>query len=196
MLIFLILCYAWGSLLPGIIIGRHWFGQDIRARDNPGASGSWRQYGPMAGIAVAMLDLAKGAFVVLAGREFALSSAQLTLAVGGVVAGHNWPLWFGFSGGGGLATVAGALLLLAPRYTLLGIAASVLVALLYWASPLRGRLPLAALPAGASLGLPLYLGITWWAQETTAFSSTLVAGSLIAIRGLQMLAAGKKDGTR
>ena len=194
MLILLVLSYAWGSLLPGVLIGRYWFGQDIRDRDNPGASGSWRQYGPGVGVVVAALDLAKGAAVTLIGLELAFSPLQLVLVVAAVVAGHNWPLYFGFRGGGGLATLAGALLALSPRYTLLGIVVTVAVAIFYRVSPLRRRLPLAALPAGACLGIPFFLGLTWWVTERTVFLATIVAGSLIALRGLQMLGE-RKNGT-
>ena len=188
----LILAYTWGSILPGVIIARYRFGQDIREKDNPGASGSWRQYGPAVGTLVGALDGVKGALVVLGGLALSLSSGQLVLMVTAVIAGHNWPLWFAFRGGGGLATLAGALLVLSPVYTALGIGVSVALALLYRVSPLKRRLPLASLPAGACLGIPLFLFLTWRSDENTVFWATLMAGSLIAIRGLQMLNTEKK----
>ena len=182
-----LVAYAWGSLLAGLLLGRYLFGDDVRHKDNHGASGSWRQYGPFIGIAVALLDLLKGAIAVLIAQQLPLSDLQLVLVVAGVIAGHNWPLWFGFRGGGGLATVTGALAILAPGQITLGLAVTLGIAMLYRISPLRQRFALAALPAGACVGIPFFLGLTWWGGNKIAALATLVAGLLIGLRGLQML---------
>jgi len=68
----------------------------------------------MVGSVVLLVDILKGAVAVYIVRS--LEGASFPLAsVGGVAAviGHNFPVWLAFKGGRGLATSAGAMLLLA-----------------------------------------------------------------------------------
>jgi len=104
--------YLLGSI-PFAILITHWrAGIDVRdvGSGHATATNTMRAAGWMAGIAVMLLDAAKGfAAVWLAGRlaEFGWEPA---LAAGLVVVGHCWPVFAGFRGGMGVASGAGTLL--------------------------------------------------------------------------------------
>lgn len=179
--------YALGSVVFGVVIGRVWYREDLRQRDNPGGSGSWRQYGPAVGIAVTVLDVAKGAAAVALAQGGGLSGGYLTAAAAAVVGGHNWPVWFGFRGGGGLGTLTGVLLVLAPGPLALALALTAVTALQYRRGNLRQTFKIAALPAGAIAGIPFFISLTVIGQDLVAAQAALASGLLIAVRGVQML---------
>ncbi|MEW6524651.1 MAG: glycerol-3-phosphate acyltransferase [Bacillota bacterium] len=181
------MCYAAGSVVFGVVMGRVFFGDDLRRRDNPGGSGSWRQYGPVVGMSVAALDVAKGAAAVALARGWGLSGWYLVAAAAAVVGGHNWPVWFGFRGGGGLGTLVGTLLVLAPAQIGVGLAVALAAAALYRVSPLYRVCKVAALPGGAVVGIPFFLYLAWSQGNATGAQAALASGLLIGVRGLQML---------
>ncbi|HAI21667.1 MAG TPA: hypothetical protein DCM14_07230 [Clostridiales bacterium UBA8153] len=180
-------CYALGSVVFGLVIGRVRYREDLRQRDNPGGSGSWRQYGPAVGITVAALDVAKGAVAVALAQGWGLSGGYLVAGCSAVVAGHNWPVWFGFRGGGGLGPLAGVLLVLAPGRLGWALGVTVLVALAYRLGQLRRVFKIAALPAGAAAGIPFFLALAHLQQDVVATQVALASGVLIGLRGVQML---------
>jgi acyl-phosphate glycerol 3-phosphate acyltransferase len=180
-------CYALGSVVFGVVIGRMWYREDLRQRDNPGGSGSWRQYGPAVGITVAVLDVAKGIVAISLSQGWGLSGGYLVAAAAAVVGGHNWPVWFGFRGGGGLGTLAGVLLVLAPRQLALALALTAGVAFLYRRGNLRRTFKIAALPAGASAGIPFFIALAVIQQDLVAAQAALASGLLVGLRGVQML---------
>jgi glycerol-3-phosphate acyltransferase PlsY len=114
--------FALGSLPWGFWIGRWARGIDVREHGsgNLGATNVYRLLGPWWGIAVLLLDAAKGAAAVWAARSVvgivgdpAASWAGL-LGMAGAVAGHTLTPFAGFHGGKGVASAAGAWCLLAP----------------------------------------------------------------------------------
>jgi acyl-phosphate glycerol 3-phosphate acyltransferase len=176
-----------GSVLWGVVIGRVFFGRDPRQTDNPGASGCFRQFGRLAGFSVGVLDLAKGASAVWLAQHIGASEFGVSISAAAVVAGHNWPIWLGFSGGGGLATVVGSIGYVAPRETLIAVFVSLTVALLFKISPLYGRFPIYPLPAGAVAGVPTLIGLTLWSANHVATYAICLSGLAIGLRALQML---------
>jgi glycerol-3-phosphate acyltransferase PlsY len=60
------------------------------------------------------LDLAKGILPILAARLAGASPQVLSAATVAAVVGHVWPLFAGFRGGRGVATAAGAFLVVSP----------------------------------------------------------------------------------
>jgi glycerol-3-phosphate acyltransferase PlsY len=116
--------YAIGSLQFGLIIGRITRGVDIREYGSgvTGATNVIRTSGAGAGIATIILDIGKGVVPVaigiaighaagLAHDDRAWAAAAGSFAA---VAGHVWPVWFGFRGGKAVATGYGAALLMNP----------------------------------------------------------------------------------
>lgn len=106
--------YLAGSFSPAYILTRRLKGIDIRAvgRGHAGASNVYLNVGPVAGIITAVIDLLKGAAVVLACLHL-LSTPLVPAYLGGAAAvlGHIFPFYLRFKGGWGAATSAGLLLL-------------------------------------------------------------------------------------
>ncbi|RIH92927.1 glycerol-3-phosphate acyltransferase [Meiothermus granaticius] len=87
-LVLLLVAYGIGSLSFGQLAGRL-RGFDLSQRDTPGASGTFRQLGPGWGVAVALLDMAKGALVAWLSTHTASSWALAGMGMA-VVAGLYW----------------------------------------------------------------------------------------------------------
>lgn len=126
--------YLLGCIPFGLIIGRGKAKVDIRRQGSgkTGAANVLRTTGKKAAFAVATLDLLKGVLaVVFAGiivgsdylliGEFGLGIlfAQVIAALA-AMAGHIWPIFFGFRGGRGVATFFGGLLALCPVAAIFG----------------------------------------------------------------------------
>ena len=79
-----------------------------------GALNVIHQVGPAIGYAVWIADVAKGFLAVLIAQWLGLSVVWVLIAGFVAVVGHNWPLFLGFRGGKGAATVMGVLLALMP----------------------------------------------------------------------------------
>ena len=119
----LALGYVCGSLPWGLWLGRWLRGVDVRTLGsrNLGATNVYRTLGPGIGIAVLLLDVAKGALPVwlvpLAplAADFPGGSEWCRLSVGlAAVLGHMFTMFAGFQGGKGVATTVGVLLALSP----------------------------------------------------------------------------------
>lgn len=171
---YLLLAYLLGSLVGGLL-----FFPEVRARDLPGGSGVFRHKGPWAALGVVLWDLGKGALALLL-----VPPEWRVWAAGAVVAGHNWPLFFRFRGGGGIAPSLGYFLAWLPRETLgaalLGLGVAGVHHLLYWRRRRRGIYPI---PFGAIFG---YLALLLLAPQEGRLAAFLVA-LLVASRGLQIL---------
>jgi glycerol-3-phosphate acyltransferase PlsY len=116
-----LLAYLIGSIVGSLLIGRL-RGVDIRTMGsgNAGTTNMLRTQGKAAALAVFLIDLGKGwvatgalAPLVIAGvppAGPALHAAVLAACGLAVIAGHVYPLWYGFRGGKGVATFLGAVL--------------------------------------------------------------------------------------
>lgn len=121
--------YLLGSISPAYIVGRAMRGIDLRrvGSGNLGARNAGRELGVGVGVAVWVLDMAKGAAAVLSARLLALPPEAVVAAGAIAVAGHNWPIYLGFKGGRGASTAMGAAFALVPVEMLLGVAVWVIV---------------------------------------------------------------------
>jgi glycerol-3-phosphate acyltransferase PlsY len=114
----ILIAYLLGTLLGSLILGRL-RGVDIRSMGsgNAGATNALRTQGKLFGFLVLIIDIAKGLFTVwwlpaavlpAVGIDPDLPREWLTVACGfAVIMGHVYPVWFGFRGGKGAATVVG-----------------------------------------------------------------------------------------
>src|SRR5262245_3775416 len=108
--------YVAGSMPWGLWIVRLFRGEDIRTKGsgNIGATNVWRVYGRRLGLAVVILDTAKG-FVPAFVATKLVGHGVGVLAGGAAMFGHSRPLFLGFRRGGKMvATTAGAFLGVAP----------------------------------------------------------------------------------
>jgi glycerol-3-phosphate acyltransferase PlsY len=116
----LALAYLLGSIPTAVWVSKRFFGIDIREHGsgNAGATNTFRILGKNAGIAVMLVDMLKGFVAVkLAYLSFYTPSdlndafTNLQVALGLVaVLGHVFPLFAGFKGGKGIATLFGMIL--------------------------------------------------------------------------------------
>ena len=81
-----------------------------------------REIGTHEGIFVGLFDIAKGAGAILVAQTLDVSELWVFGAGFAVLLGHNFPVFAGFRGGRGSATVIGIFLVLAPRATLITLA--------------------------------------------------------------------------
>jgi glycerol-3-phosphate acyltransferase PlsY len=152
----LLIAYLLGTLLGSLILGRL-RGVDIRAMGsgNAGATNALRTQGKLFGLLVLVVDIAKGLFAVWwlpsavlpgVGIDPDLSREWLTLACGfAVIVGHVYPVWFGFRGGKGAATVVGVVAAVDPRLV------AVLVVSWFVVLVLTGYVGLASMLSGVVL---------------------------------------------
>ena len=90
---------------------------DIRAvgSGNPGGFNTMLSVGTGWGVVVSVVDIAKGAAAALAGWAIAGTPGAYAGATAGI-AGHIYPVWTRFRGGKGIATSAGAVLVVFPIF--------------------------------------------------------------------------------
>lgn len=121
----LVLAYLLGSLSGGLLIGRL-LGKEESLRGsgsgNTGATNALRTGGRGFGLAVLIFDLVKGVLAVAFLPLLAPPPWSAYACGAAVVLGHVYPVFFGFSGGKGAATLVGVLLVLAPAALLPGLA--------------------------------------------------------------------------
>jgi glycerol-3-phosphate acyltransferase PlsY len=113
--------YALGSIPFALLLVRWLGGIDLRrsGSGNIGAANAFRTSGPLLGLVILTLDIAKGAATVLLARRMGGGVAPAVAGVAAVL-GHVYPIWLGFRGGKGVATACGVFALLAPLATAIG----------------------------------------------------------------------------
>ncbi|QUC67986.1 glycerol-3-phosphate 1-O-acyltransferase PlsY [Aristaeella hokkaidonensis] len=125
--------YLLGSISGGIITSRLANGPDLHTvgSKSTGASNVQRTMGWKYGIITFLIDGLKGIFACLiawliTGSHFASLLAGLFCVIG-----HNWPVFFHFRGGKGVATTGGVMLYCFPVPALICIALTVAVIALF-----------------------------------------------------------------
>lgn len=118
----LVAAYLCGSIPTAVWIGQAFYGIDVReyGSGNAGATNTFRVLGKKAGIAVMLLDILKGwtatnlAAVIglsVTGPHHSVQFVNFQLALGIIaVMGHLFPIFAGFRGGKGIATLFGMIL--------------------------------------------------------------------------------------
>lgn len=140
--------YFLGSISFSIVAGRLLKGIDIREHGsgNAGATNTLRILGKGPGISVFLLDIAKGIVPVLLAATYIEGYGDWPQIVCGIAAiiGHNWPIWYGFKGGKGIATTIG-----------------VIASVAFWPALLAGIIAIASIAINryVSLGSLLFTGL-------------------------------------
>jgi glycerol-3-phosphate acyltransferase PlsY len=121
-----LLAYLLGSLIGSLIVGQLRGGVDIRTlgSGNAGGTNALRTQGAMFALWVIVIDAGKGWLAAallpelqlpFVGLDPAIDRRWLAVACAtAVVVGHVYPVWYGFRGGKGAATLVGVLLGLKP----------------------------------------------------------------------------------
>lgn len=128
-LVVAVIAYLIGSVNFSILLSRMISGKDIResGSGNAGATNMLRTYGKKMGVITLLLDVLKGVIAILVCRLVSDNEVLPYVAGVCVVLGHNFPLYFGFKGGKGVATSLGVVLMLDWKVGLIVGACAILI---------------------------------------------------------------------
>jgi len=140
-ILFLILAYLTGSFPSAVWLGKTFYNKDVReyGSGNAGATNTFRVLGRKAGVPVLLMDIFKGwlsvnfIFFISDGcnpftETVTSSQFEIQLAFGiAAVIGHLFPVYTGFRGGKGIATLLGLLVGLNPMAALVSMLVFVVV---------------------------------------------------------------------
>ncbi|WP_462266217.1 glycerol-3-phosphate 1-O-acyltransferase PlsY [Mucilaginibacter sp.] len=138
----LLLAYLFGSIPTAVWIGQAFYGIDVReyGSGNAGATNTFRVLGKKAGIPVMVIDILKGwtatnlAYFIgisITGAYHSIAFTNYELALGiTAVMGHLFPVFAGFRGGKGVATLFGMVLAINLPSALLCVAVFIAVLLI------------------------------------------------------------------
>ena len=120
---FIIISYLLGSFPSAILLGKLFYNIDVRefGSGNAGATNTFRVLGKKAGLPVLFFDVFKGfisvnLIVFLDIIPYSMDGVfelQLTFGIAAVI-GHLFPVFTGFRGGKGIATLLGILIAIHP----------------------------------------------------------------------------------
>ena len=182
--------YLLGSIPTGLLVGRLSGVRDVRefGSGKTGFTNSLRVIGVRWSIIVVAVDIGKGATAVLIGRY--LFDEPWAAALAGVLAvvGHQFPVFAGFRGGRGVATIFGAFIALVPPFAAVAVGVFGIAVLLIWRyASLMSVLGTAA--GGTALLLLIAFGEI--APENLIFALVAVAAVEFSHRGnIRRLLAG------
>jgi glycerol-3-phosphate acyltransferase PlsY len=120
--VFVLIAYLLGSIPNSVWIGKSFYNIDVRefGSGNAGATNTFRVLGKKAGIPVLIFDILKGTLAVALAyfSDFIPQSSefidlQLGLGVAALI-GHIFPVFAGFRGGKGVATILGIVICILP----------------------------------------------------------------------------------
>lgn len=118
-ILLIVIGYLVGAIPFALLLTRQ-RGMDLRriGSGNVGAANALRASGASLGVTVLLLDISKGAAVVLFAERMGATEPVVAAVAGAAVLGHIYPVWVRFRGGKGVATACGVFLVLAPLATL------------------------------------------------------------------------------
>ena len=128
---YILASYLLGSVVFAYVMAKIYKFEGMGKVDRPGTAGSGRQIGYKASIPVFLFDVGKGALVILVARWIGLDQVTMVVAALAVLAGHNWPVFYKFRGGGGLATAMGIGVALVPLEFAITMAISLSIVFIY-----------------------------------------------------------------
>lgn len=188
--------YLIGSIPSAVWAGRLFHGIDVRdhGSGNAGATNVIRVLGWKTGVPVLLFDMVKGFLAAMLPRIFNLAPADSAMLINlqiftGLMAiiGHIFPVFAGFRGGKGVATMFGILLAIHPPVTLLCLG----VFLIFFLS--TGIVSIGSIAAG--IAFPVIL-LTLFNTPSVFFRifSVLVAVALIVThrKNIQRLIKGEE----
>ena len=117
----IVAAYLLGSVSGSLCLGKL-RGVDIRTlgSGNAGGTNALRTQGLVFALGVVLIDVGKGLLAAWLARHFLPDNEMAAMAcVFAAVVGHIWPVWHGFRGGKGAATLVGGLILVWPQSLIL-----------------------------------------------------------------------------
>lgn len=179
--VFILIAYLLGSLPTSVWWGKAFYGIDVRefGSGNAGATNTIRVLGKRAGFPVLIIDILKGSLAVMLAffSDFASGTGpfvnyQIALGVAAVI-GHIFPVFAGFRGGKGVATLLGVALTMEPQ-----VAGLALIVFLVVLSLFR-YVSLASMSAG--LSFPIILLTLFPGRPVSMIAFSIVVSILLII---------------
>lgn len=180
--------YLLGSVSAAQLVGKL-TGRDPRALGtrNPGAANVFRKIGKGWGILVGCFDIGKGFLpAYLARFVLGLSAWWVSAVALAAIVGHNWPVFFRFRGGKGLATAIGATGAISPLGLGIAMAVGVAVGLAITAFPAISGYKIPGGATGGFISLGVWAGLFW---NPALFFYALTAAALVLIREIPNMMA-------
>lgn len=181
--VLLIVAYLLGSISNAVWIGKRYYGIDVREHGSKsaGSTNVLRVLGRRAALAVFVLDILKG-FVAVSLVQLLKYNPQVgevwvinlgIITVFAAILGHIFPVFAGFRGGKGVATLVGAVIGIYPPVVLLCLGVWLVVFIVF------NYVSLASMVAGVSF--PIFAILSPVANQSLAFVifTFIVAGLLI-----------------
>lgn len=138
-LIAFFIAYILGSIPSAVWFGKIFHGIDVREHGsgNAGTANTIRVLGLKTGIPVLIVDLGKGWLAAMLPHFFSLAPPESAMLINfqiitglAAIIGHIFPVFAGFRGGKGVATVFGVLLAIHPGVTLVCLAVFLVILIL------------------------------------------------------------------
>lgn len=128
-----VIAYCLGSVSTGLLVARHNNGPDLRSvgSKNTGATNVLRTMGWKYGLITFFGDMAKAVAACLLGKWLTGELYGMMLAGLCVILGHNWPAFFGFKGGKGVASSCGVMVCCFPVEAVICFAVTILIIWLF-----------------------------------------------------------------
>ncbi len=170
-----------GSIPTSVWIGKAFYNIDVRefGSGNAGATNTFRVLGKKAGIPVLIIDILKGSFAVslsfLSVYEInsdAFINLQLALGIAALI-GHIFPLFAGFRGGKGVATILGVVFCILP------VACSIALLVFLFTLLISRIVSLSSMIAG--LSFPFILNLLLHNQNKVLAIFSIVVSTLLII---------------
>ncbi|WP_238650061.1 glycerol-3-phosphate 1-O-acyltransferase PlsY [Paenibacillus piscarius] len=168
-LLVIVISYLLGSVSFSVLFARLLKGIDIRqyGSGNAGATNTLRVLGKGPAILVLLLDVMKGIAAVWLGTWVGGWGTWAAVACGlAAIVGHNWPLYFHFRGGKGIATTIG-----------------VMATLAFWPALIAGIIAILSIVITryVSLGSLIFVALTPVFLLFTEYTAPELWGSLIIV---------------
>ena len=173
-----LLAYMIGSIPTAVWLGRGMFNIDVRdyGSGNAGATNTFRVLGIWPGFAVLLIDALKGFLAVNLSLLFARFAGDINMMVLlglCAVIGHIFPLWAGFRGGKGIATLLGMIIAIHAGAAVMAIATFLLFFLSFRIVSLSSML--------AALSFPLWLIFRYKEDSTLLVIFSFVLAFLVIL---------------
>ncbi len=182
--------YLLGSMPTAYLAAKFARGIDLRqyGTGQVGGGNLWRMTSWKLGLPVGIFDLVKGMIMVWVAQLAGLGiDQQLTVGLAAII-GHNWPVFLRFSGGRGIGTSIGVILILPlinsmiPWELIVFVAIAAIGTLIMRSSPVPVLIGMAALPL-----------VSWGIHEPLSVTLGFLAIFLIIV--IKRLTAPRSDST-
>ena len=170
--------YLLGSVPASYLAAKLSRGIDLRqcGTGQVGGGNLWRMTSWKLGLPIGIFDLSKGLLMVLVAKLVGLDAGQQLVAGLAAIIGHNWPVFLRFSGGRGIGTTMGVILILPLINDVTLWAMVAFFAILIIGSIILRSSPLPAL--GGAVALPV---VSWVFHDPILVTSAYLAIVLVIV---------------